>query len=46
MVKIPKKLKVETKRLIRLKLFLRECGLSKVKLSSEEIRELEKVVSR
>jgi len=44
MVKIPEKLIGDTKRIIQWKLFLDECGLSKVQLSSEELKKLLKAL--
>ncbi len=46
MKNIPKKLIKETKQIIRLRLFLNECGLGKIPLSSEYLKRLKKAVSR
>jgi len=46
MRKIPKKLVDGTARLIRVKLFLNECGLSKYFNSVGELREVEKILKK
>jgi hypothetical protein len=45
MIKVPKKLIEETKRLIRLRLFLNECGLSRYHFSVGELRQVLKTLS-
>jgi len=45
MAKIPKKLIIEAKRLIRWQLFLRECKLLRYQFSVGELKELLKALS-
>jgi len=41
---VPKKLLEETKRLIRLKMFLDECGLKKYRFTTKELRKILRVL--